>query len=144
MTTTGSEVAQPDWLTVGAAVVLVIENRYQRDRVRTGTVRRILGRDIVVVDAKGEEIDRLRRSDYHAQTDHFERWSRSGWDSTLRYMYRADDPRAVAAAEKDVRLRHVDHLKAAISKVDIGTAPEVFDNIAATATKLGAMAREHQ
>ncbi|PVB16409.1 hypothetical protein DDJ71_19690 [Mycobacteroides abscessus] len=132
----------PGWMTAGANVVVVTSNRHHADVVQVGVVSRILARDIVIADTNGADLQRVHRSDYRQREDHYERWSRERWDSSTAFVFRADDPRAVAAGAKAVMRRNVKHLKDAVDNVDIGTTADVFDAIAAAATHLAGMARE--
>lgn len=132
----------PRWMHVGANVVVVTSNRHHADVVEVGVVSRILARDIVIADTNGAELQRVHRSDYRQREDHYERWSRERWDSSTAFVFRADDPRAVAAGAKVVMRRNVKHLKDAVDNVGIGTAADVFDAIAAAAAHLAGLARE--
>ncbi|TDZ94797.1 hypothetical protein [Mycobacteroides salmoniphilum] len=132
----------PGWMMVGANVVVVTSNRHHADVVQVGVVSRVLARDIVIADTNGAELERVHRSDYRQREDHYERWSRGRWDSSAAYVFRADDPRAVAAGAKAVMRRNVKHLKDSVGKVDIGTAADAFDAIAAAAAHLAGLARE--
>lgn len=138
----------PCWMHVGANVVQVRPDRYHGDIVSSGTVSRILARDIVVVGAGGSELVRFRRNDYNQRDDEYYRSSGYGtWHGITHRMYRADDPRAVTAIYRSKVRGGVKLLKKAIDSIDDPASPETpdaLDAIAAHAAKLARFIRDGQ
>lgn len=138
----------PGWMHVGANVVQVRPDRYHSDIVSTGTVTRILARDIVVVGAAGSELVRFRRNDYNQRDDEYYRSSGYGsWDHITHRMYRADDPRAAKAVYRAKVRGGFKLLKKAVDSIDDPAAPgtpEALDAIAAHAAKLAQFIRDGQ
>ncbi len=50
----------PDWMTVGAQVLQVLNRRYYGAIVTSGRVHRVLARDVVVIDDEGVALTRFR------------------------------------------------------------------------------------
>lgn len=133
---------------VGANVVQVRPDRYHGDIVSSGTVTRILARDIVVVGAGGSELVRFRRNDYNQSDDEYYRLAGYGtWHGITHRMYRSDDPRAATAIYRSKVRGGVKLLKKAVDSIDDPAAretPVVLDAIAAHAAKLARFIRDGQ
>lgn len=142
--TTDTREGLPDWLTVGATVVQVHDRRHYGQTVITGTVHRILARDVVVLNSEGAELTRFRRTDYVLRNDYFRRSSSSYAYADWVYLYRADDPRAVAARAKANMQIDIRRLKEAVDKIDTDSGAEAFAEIAAAAAKLAGQVRERR
>lgn len=137
---------QPGWMHLGAKVVQVRPDRYHGDIVSSGTVTRILARDIVVLGADGSELVRFRRNDYRQMDDEYYRSSGYGtWHGVTHRMYRAADPRAAKAVCRAKVRGGVRLLKKAVESIDdpaAPEAPEALDAIAAHAAKLAQFIRD--
>lgn len=140
----------PDWMTVGAQVLQVLNRRYYGAIVTSGRVHRVLARDVVVIDDEGVALTRFRRTDYEANRDLFRRRATNYHYADYVYLYRADDPRAIALQRQSAIMDGLGRLVGAVGKLpsDFGSltadTPCALDAIAAAAAKLAGLIRESE
>ncbi|AMU58971.1 hypothetical protein D2E51_17800 [Mycobacteroides abscessus] len=147
--TTSTRDALPDWMTVGAEVMQIQDRRFYPSIVTHGTVARILGRDIVVVDTDCKELLRFRRTDYSPNDDYFRRRASSYEYADSVYLYRADDPMAVAIERRALIAEGISNIARCARTLSMASQPwkdshtaDALEDMAATATQLAALIRE--